>query len=108
MPDFTAPPEDIQLIGKEVAVRWPDGHEDYFDPEFLRTRSPSAENAGERDIFGNQYGGDGPREFPGVTVEGWAFSGRYGVVFHFSDGHNTGIYAWSYLRKLGSAPPAEG
>ncbi|MEM8550484.1 MAG: DUF971 domain-containing protein [Verrucomicrobiota bacterium] len=96
----TPPPQDIQLIGQEVAIVWQDGSEDYFTGEFLRAKSPSAENVGEKDIFGNQYGGNGPREFPGVTVEGWAFAGNYAVVFHFSDGHRTGIYSWDYLKNL--------
>jgi len=102
MSAMTPPPEDIQLIGKEVAIRWPDGQEDYFDPEYLRAKSPSAENIGEKDIFGVTHGGTDQREFPGVVVKGWAFSGNYGVVFHFSDGHNTGIFTWEYLRKIGA------
>lgn len=95
------PPEDLQLIGAELAIRWADGREDYFTGEFLRQHSPSAENVGEKDIFGNQYGGNGPREFPGVTIEGWQYQGNYAVRFDFSDGHRTGIYSWEYLRKLG-------
>jgi len=94
-------PKDIQLIGKELAVVWPDGIEHYFDPEFLRAKSPSAENMGEKDIFGNQYGGEGPREFPGVTIDGWDYQGNYAVRFQFSDGHATGLYSWDYLRRLG-------
>ena len=113
---MTSPPLDLQIIGPEVALRWPDGVEDYFSGPFLRARSPSAENIGERDIFGQQYGGDGPREFPGVTVLGWKNVGNYGVSFHFSDGHQTGIFSWKFLRELGAelrgcssgglAPPA--
>ncbi len=95
------PPRDLQLIGTEVAVLWPDGVEDYFSGEFLRTRSPSAENIGERDIFGQQYGGDGPKEFAGVTVTGWKPVGNYGIAFIFSDGHQTGIFTWKFLRELG-------
>lgn len=95
-----AAPQDIQLIGNEIAVLWPDGSESYFNPEYLRAKSPSAENVGEKDIFGNQYGGNGPREFPGVAVEGWNFQGNYAVCFHFSDGHRTGLYSWDYLRQL--------
>jgi len=95
-----APPEDLQLIGDELALRWPDGREDYFTGEFLRQHSPSAENVGEKDIFGNQYGGNGPREFPGVKIEGWEYQGNYAVRFDFSDGHRTGIYSWEYLRSL--------
>lgn len=95
------PPVDLQLIGAELAIRWDDGREDYFTGEFLRQNSPSAENVGEKDIFGNQYGGDGPREFPGVMIEGWDYQGNYAVRFDFSDSHRTGIYSWEYLRKLG-------
>lgn len=96
-------PQDIQLIGRELAVLWADGTESYFDPEFLRAHSPSAENMGEKDIFGNQYGGHGPRNFPGVTITGWDYQGNYAVRFEFSDGHNTGLYSWDYLRKLDAA-----
>lgn len=94
-------PKNIQLIGKELAVIWTDDVEHYFDPEYLRAHSPSAENVGERDIFGTQYGGDGPREFPGVTIDGWDYQGNYAIRFQFSDGHATGLYSWDYLRRLG-------
>ncbi len=93
-------PTNIQLIGNEVAIAWNDGAETYFHAEMLRAASPSAENVGERDILGNQYGGDGPTEFPGVTVEGWEIVGNYAVRFDFSDGHRTGLYSYTYLRDL--------
>jgi DUF971 family protein len=94
-------PQDIQLIGQEVAIRWSDGSEDYFRSEFLRKKSPSAENIGEKDILGNQYGGSGAKEFPGVIVRGWEFVGNYAIQFHFSDGHKTGLYSYEYLKVLG-------
>lgn len=96
-------PTNIQLIGQEVAIVWDDGVESYFPFERLRAASPSAETAGERDIFGNQYGGNGPKKFDGVQVTGWQIVGNYAVRFEFSDGHNTGLYAYDYLRKLSSA-----
>ena len=97
-------PTNVQLIGQEVAIVWDDGVETYFDFEQLRAASPSAETAGERDIFGRQYGGQGPKKFPGVRVTGWTQVGNYALRFTFSDGHNTGLYAYDYLRKL--AAPA--
>lgn len=93
-------PVDIQLIGEEVAIRWDDGLESYLAFERLRAASPSASNQGERDIFGNQYGGGGPRKFPGVKVVGWDRVGNYAIRFDFSDGHNTGLYSYDYLRAL--------
>lgn len=93
-------PVNIQLIGNEVAIIWSDGVETYFAGEQLRAASPSAENQGERDIFGNQYGGDGPKKFPGVQVLGWEQVGNYAVRFDFSDGHRTGLFSYDYLRRL--------
>jgi len=97
-------PASIQLIGPEVAIVWSDGLETYFTGERLRAASPSAETQGERDVFGQQYGGAGPRAFPGVTVLGWEKVGNYAYRFEFSDGHRTGLYTYDYLRKLGSDP----
>jgi DUF971 family protein len=93
-------PANIQLIGNEVAIVWNDGLETYFKMEDLRAASPSAQNIGERDILGNQYGGDGPKKFPGVTVVGWEIVGNYAVRFDFSDSHRTGLYSYDYLREL--------
>lgn len=93
-------PANIQLIGPEVAILWSDGAESYLNGEVLRAASPSAENMGERDILGNQYGGQGPKQFPGVTVTGWEQVGNYAVRFDFSDGHRTGIFSYDYLRRL--------
>lgn len=93
-------PTNIQIIGNEVAIAWSDGNETYFPAEMLRAASPSAENVGERDILGNQYGGDGPTEFPDVMVEGWEIVGNYAVRFDFSDGHRTGLYTYDYLLDL--------
>lgn len=93
-------PTNIQVIGTELAIRWSDDRETYYPCEALRAASPSAENQGERDIFGQQYGGDGPKQFPGVTVLGWERIGNYALRFEFSDGHRTGLYSFDYLRQL--------
>jgi DUF971 family protein len=100
-PFFAMPnPVNIQLIGPEVAIAWDDGMETYFLGEDLRAASPSAENVGERDILGNQYGGDGPKKFPGVTVLAWEQVGNYALRFEFSDRHRTGLFSYDYLRAL--------
>lgn len=93
-------PRNVQLIGNEIAILWSDGAETYVTAERLRAASPSAENQGERDIFGHQYGGDGPKAFPGVAVLGWERVGNYALRFDFSDGHRTGLYSFDYLRRL--------
>jgi DUF971 family protein len=93
-------PQNIQLVGHEVAIVWDDGRETYFTGEQLRAASPSAETQGERDIFGKKYGGDGPKQFAGIEVRSWEQVGNYALRFDFSDGHRTGLYSYDYLRKL--------
>jgi len=94
-------PIDVQIIGREIAIRWDDGAESFHGHEELRAASPSASNQGERDILGNRYGGDGPKSFPGVAVTSWERVGNYALRFDFSDGHRTGLYSFEYLRRLG-------
>ncbi|BET69560.1 hypothetical protein ASA1KI_44780 [Opitutales bacterium ASA1] len=95
-------PDDIQLIGNEVAIRWSDGFETYVSAPRLREASPSAESKGEPDIFGRIHGGEGRRDFADVTVVGWHPVGNYAIRFRFSDGHATGLYTYELLRSLGA------
>lgn len=93
--------QNIQMIGTEVAIKWTDDSEDFFPMDKLRAASPSAETAGERDLLGVKIGGgEEGRDFSGVTVKGWNPVGGYGIQFHFSDGHKTGIYSFEYLKEL--------
>ena len=92
---------NIQLIGDEVAIRWSDETESYYQMDYLRAVSPSAETQGETDLLGNPMGPDQlDHDFTGVTVTGWKSIGSYGIQFHFSDGHRTGIYTYEYLKNL--------
>lgn len=93
-------PERVHAIGAEIAVGWSDGRETYYPMEVLRAVSPSAENMGERDLFGTVWGGDDRDAFPGIRVTGWEFVGGYAIRFQFSDGHRTGIYSYDYLLRL--------
>ncbi|HEU5079656.1 MAG TPA: DUF971 domain-containing protein [Opitutaceae bacterium] len=93
-------PQNIQIIGNEVAIAWSDGSESYFTGPTLRAASPSAETRGEKDIFGQQYGGSEAKAYPNVQVVGWEQIGNYAIRFDFSDGHRTGIYSYDYLANL--------
>jgi len=99
-------PANIQIIGDEIAVAWSDGAETFLRHDLLRRASPSAENQGERDVFGNRYGGAAGSDYTGIRVLGWERIGNYAIRFDFSDGHRTGLYTFDYLRKLGSVPPS--
>ena len=93
-------PQSIQAIGNDIAILWDDRVESYYPMEVLRASSPSAENVGERDLLGNVIGGSSQTAFPGVTVRGWQIVGGYALQFDFSDGHNTGLFSYEYLRAL--------
>jgi DUF971 family protein len=93
-------PTHIEAIGNEIAVRWSDGAETFYSMELLRAASPSAENTGERDLLGRKFGGTDQKSFPGVTVKRWRVIGNYAVQFDFSDGHDTGLFGFDYLRKI--------
>lgn len=96
-------PADIQLIGRELAIRWEDGAESYLSVPDLRKASPSAEVSGEQDIFGQNSGGEVGVDHQDVDLVGWKKVGNYAIQFQFSDGHQTGIYSYDYLRALGEA-----
>jgi DUF971 family protein len=93
-------PKSIQLIGNEVAILWADEKESYYAAPILRAASPSASAQGEKDIFGQQYGGEFGQDHSGVAIAGWQMIGNYAVRFEFSDGHKTGLYSYDYLREL--------
>ena len=100
--------ELVALVGIEVGMKWGDGVEHYIPMERLRAWSPSAETQGEVDILGYRHGGSDQKEYPGVTVKSYEPVGSYGLRFNFSDGHNTGIYSFDYLRKLGEWADGQG
>lgn len=93
-------PQNIQLIGNEVAIVWDDGTEAYISGPELRAASPSAETRGEKDIFGNQYGGGEKKDFSNVQVLAFERVGNYALRFDFSDGHRTGLYGFELLQEL--------
>ena len=64
--------------------------------EFLRVYSPSAE------VRGHGPGQETLQLYKqDVYISSLVPMGNYAIAIHFSDGHNTGIYSWSYLLHLG-------
>lgn len=64
--------------------------------EYLRVESPSAEVQGHGP--GQKKIVSGRRHVKIASVEP---VGHYAIRIIFDDGHDTGIYSWSYLRELG-------
>jgi DUF971 family protein len=78
-------------------VAFDDGASFSIPFELLRVYSPSAEVRGHGQ--GQEVLQVGKRE---VTIAAMDPVGNYAVQPTFSDGHNTGLYTWDYLYKLGS------
>jgi len=64
--------------------------------EMLRVMSPSAEVQGHSPDERVTVGGK-----RNVRIVGLAPIGNYAVRINFDDGHNTGLYTWDYLERLG-------
>ncbi|MCS7063363.1 MAG: DUF971 domain-containing protein [Methylacidiphilales bacterium] len=84
-----------------VAVAWSDGWESYFEGEFLRRHCPCAVCRGEPDVRGQgllvsrrEVGAEG------FVLRGWRRVGNYALQLMWGDGHETGLYSFSYLREL--------
>ncbi len=69
--------------------------------EFLRVYSPSADVSGHGP--GQEVLQTGKKE---VGVSEVIPVGSYAVQINFNDGHDTGIYTWEYLYKLGLSQAA--
>jgi DUF971 family protein len=91
-------PTGITLHQKSrvLEIAFSDGRSFRLPYEYLRVYSPSAEVRGHGP--GQEVLQVGKRAVEIRTLEP---VGSYAVQPQFSDGHNTGIYAWDYLYELG-------
>ncbi len=94
-------PADLQIIGKELAIKWDDGGESFIPLEKLRRRCPCAGCQGETDVLGNVY--KNPEQpLPAAAFELVRITGVGGYAIQpvWADGHTTGIYSFDYLKRL--------
>ena len=91
----------VHQKSRVLEVAFDDGAEYSLPFELLRVYSPSAEVRGHG--AGQEVLQTGKRNVELTALEP---VGNYAVQPHFSDGHNTGMYAWDYLHWLGENQPA--
>jgi DUF971 family protein len=98
MPANNPAPTSIVLhTGSRVLeIAFDDGSSFRLPFEFLRVHSPSAEVRGHG--VGQEVLQTGKRD---VTINDLQPVGHYAIRPTFSDGHDSGIYAWDYLYELG-------
>lgn len=93
-------PTSLKILDNEIRLTWSDGHESIYWHKFLREKCPCAGCGGEPGLFGKMYVPP-PLNVPDdiKALKFWQV-GRYAVSFVWSDGHQTGIYTFEYLRQL--------
>ncbi len=97
-------PKNVQLIGNELAVLWSDGAESYLPLDLLRRACPCASCGGEPDVLGNLVRPHVTYTADSFEMIGWNPVGGYAIQPRWRDGHGTGLYSYSYLRRLAESP----
>jgi ATP-binding protein involved in chromosome partitioning len=104
MPQTPLPKKADLITPFTFRIEWKDGLSTDFAARDLRLACPCASCIEE---------GTGRPLLDPKTVKldilllGSELVGRYGLSFHWSDGHRTGIFAWPRLRQLGTPRSAE-
>ncbi len=87
-----------------LAVEWADGTTSYYSIAYLRKMSPSAEARAMRDEIESNpltvLPASALRASGELVAESAELVGNYAIRIRFSDGHDTGIYSWRYLREI--------
>ena len=87
-----------------LTVQWSDGTSSFYSIVYLRRMSPSADAKHLREQMAsnpltvlptNMAKQTGP-----LTALDAEFIGNYAIRIRFSDGHDTGLYSWKYLREI--------
>ncbi|RJP31924.1 MAG: DUF971 domain-containing protein [Phycisphaerales bacterium] len=90
----------VRLKEQKLRVEWKDGQTSEFDFLWLRRRCPCATCVTERQApkpLLPILKADPSRE---IRVEGAQPVGHYAIQFTWSDGHNSGIFDFRFLRAL--------
>jgi len=93
------PPSEIRLQKKsrQLSIEFDDGSVFELPFEYLRVHSPSAEVRGHG--AGQEVLQTGKEN---VQITALDPVGHYAIRIVFDDGHDTGLYTWSYLYELGA------
>jgi DUF971 family protein len=104
---FLDPPAKLDLKkDKGLTVQWADGTTSYYSILYLRRMSPSADMKQLREEMAKNpltvlpSGAGGGSGGGALVATGAELVGNYAIKITFSDGHDTGIYSWVYLRSI--------
>jgi DUF971 family protein len=86
----------VRRAARLLEIDFDDGARFSLPAEYLRVMTPSAEDRGHGAGPGRTV--DGKKD---VAIRDVRPIGRYAVRIDFSDGHDTGLYSWDELYRLG-------
>ena len=91
------PRQIIEDSDSEISIVWSDDAETKYNAADLRRNCPCAscvnEWTGEKILRDESVSDD--LDFSFISIVG-----RYALNFHFSDGHETGIFTFKFLREM--------
>jgi DUF971 family protein len=82
-------------LKKTLDIAFYDNYIANISAELLRVESPSAEVQGHSSKNKNT-----PLNKSNISIKQIERVGNYAIRIIFDDGHDTGIYSWSYLRAM--------
>lgn len=114
LPREATEPEHVRVnktSGDGMEIDWKDGHKSKWSFRWLRDACPCAYCNRIRESEGRQPGEPHVQPptavriyRPPLQVQSVEQVGNYAIGFHWNDGHRTGIYSWTYLRRHCQCP----
>ena len=105
----------MKTEGTGVEIDWKDGHQSVWTFAWLRNACPCATCHEDREKTGRLPGVAKAKEQSLLTMYEAPVRplevtpvGKYALKFKWSDGHESGIYSWEYLRRMCQCGPCKG
>ena len=102
--DASVTPKNLKVMIAEqrLLIEWKDGQHSEFSLAQLRRVCPCATCRTEREQQASNPLRILKADPTGVRVTNARLVGSYAIQFDYSDGHNTGIFDFRFLRSLGA------
>ncbi len=94
-------PKKIEIKDNKLVIEWNDDSNTAISLKYLRDECPCAGCKGETVLFKTYR----PPERKNITPDTYVIKnikivGGYAMQIFWKDGHDSGIYSWSYLHDL--------
>ena len=91
----------IDVMPSGLVFLWEDESDTFVEFQKLRDLCPCAYCAGETDVFGNVYIGDGIKKSNlAYEINKIEMVGHYAIQIFWKDNHSSGIYTFKLLKSL--------